>query len=135
MNLEIFGTADKRCKHAPPCHSQSSFCQDSGWTAHGMCLLLCTLRRADRSQTFAKIPVEGTWNAPTTFNFFGSDKWVLLLNSISRVPVASGFPFWCLKVEKVHFTKKNLKIAQSDGKNIKGFLPSLEIKFCCWKIL
>ena len=33
--------ADKRCRYAPPCRSQSSFCQDSRWTAHGMCLLLC----------------------------------------------------------------------------------------------
>jgi len=34
-------TADKSSRHAPPCRSQSCFCQDSRWTAHGMCLLLC----------------------------------------------------------------------------------------------
>jgi hypothetical protein len=32
--------ADKSSRHVPPCRSQLGFCQDSGWTAHGMCLLL-----------------------------------------------------------------------------------------------
>jgi hypothetical protein len=46
-------SAVKRCRHAPPCRPPSSFCQDSGWTAHGMCLLLW---------------VDGTWNVPTTLS-------------------------------------------------------------------
>ena len=38
--LDLLDTADKSSRHAPPCRSQASFCQDSRWKAHGMCLLL-----------------------------------------------------------------------------------------------
>ena len=62
-------TDDKRCRYAPPCRSQPT--KGAG-----------TLRRAVRSQAFAKILggrhmecayylVDGTWNVPTTLTFVG----------------------------------------------------------------
>jgi hypothetical protein len=42
------------------------FCQDSRWTAHGMCLLLC-----GRHMECAYYFVDGTWNVPTTLTFDG----------------------------------------------------------------
>jgi hypothetical protein len=60
--LGFLDTADKRCRHAPPCRSS---------------IVAGTLRRAVRRRSFVKIPggrhmecayyfVDGTWNVPTT---------------------------------------------------------------------